>query len=85
MNLVREPQVAGMFYSANKVKLEDQISQFYSEIEMDDDVKNVGGIIAPHAGYVYSGKTAAYAYKTIMNKDFNTVIVISPSHRESLW
>ena len=82
MNLVREPQVAGMFYPSNERKLKDQISGFYSEVETNDKIKNVGGIIAPHAGYIYSGKTAAYAYKTILNGNYDTVIVISPSHRE---
>jgi AmmeMemoRadiSam system protein B len=82
MNLVREPQVAGMFYPASSTKLQKQITDFLSEVELDIEISNVAGIIAPHAGYVYSGKTAASAYKTIMNKDYNTVIVISPSHRE---
>lgn len=82
MNLIREPHVAGMFYPAKKKTLEDQITGFYSNVEIDDEIKNIGGIIAPHAGYVYSGRTAAYAYKTIMKKKYDTVIVISPSHRE---
>ena len=35
-----------------------------------------------HAGYIYSGQIAAYAYKAIEGKNYHTVIVISPSHRE---
>ena len=82
MNLVREPQVAGMFYPASSNKLQKQITDFLSEVEYDNEICNVAGIIAPHAGYIYSGKTAAYAYKTIIDRSFDTVIVISPSHRE---
>jgi hypothetical protein len=40
------------------------------------------GIVSPHAGYVYSGNTAASAYNLIKGKNYKTVIVISPSHSE---
>jgi AmmeMemoRadiSam system protein B len=39
-------------------------------------------IIAPHAGYQYSGLTAAYAYKLLQGLSFDLVVVVSPSHRE---
>ncbi len=38
-------------------------------------------LIAPHAGYVYSGQTAAHAYRLIQGKDYESVIIIAPSHR----
>jgi AmmeMemoRadiSam system protein B len=79
---IREPQVAGMFYPSDPKKLKKELDEYLSEIKTDDSIKNVAGIIAPHAGYQYSGKTAAYGYKTIQNKNFHNVIVISPSHRE---
>ncbi len=37
-------------------------------------------IIAPHAGYKYSGATAAYAYKTLVGKTYDRVIILAPSH-----
>ncbi len=43
---------------------------------------NIFGLIAPHAGYIYSGKTAAYAYNLLKDKKYKTVIIISPSHAE---
>ncbi len=81
---VRKPAVSGMFYPANRSELEYQIKLFLSDAKIPEEKKNleVAGIIAPHAGYVYSGQTAAYAYKTVEGKSFETVIVISPSHRE---
>ncbi len=39
------------------------------------------GIVAPHAGYVYSGQVAAYAYKFICGNQYDAVVVIGPSHR----
>lgn len=82
MNTVREPQVAGMFYPSNPHELSEVINGFLDEVKLDRKYNHVAGIISPHAGYVYSGQTAAYAYKTIENKEYNSVIVISPSHRE---
>jgi AmmeMemoRadiSam system protein B len=82
MQTIRQPAVAGMFYPANEIKLRDEINLY---LDLAADVKDYSGIyslIVPHAGYIYSGKTAACAYKLISNKEYNTVIIISPSHRE---
>lgn len=39
-------------------------------------------IVAPHAGYIYSGPVAAYAYRAVQGHAYDTVVVIGPSHRE---
>lgn len=39
------------------------------------------GLIVPHAGYIYSGLTAAHAFKALQGKQFTRVIVLSPSHQ----
>ncbi|MGD8780151.1 MAG: AmmeMemoRadiSam system protein B [Ignavibacteria bacterium] len=82
MELVRKPSVAGMFYPASKSKLETEIQLMFDSTVLDFNPENIFGIISPHAGYVYSGKTAAYAYKTLIEKKINTALIISPSHRE---
>jgi MEMO1 family protein len=43
---------------------------------------SVIALVVPHAGYVYSGLTAAHAYKLLEQRSYETVIVLSPSHRE---
>lgn len=80
---VRKPAVAGMFYPATPEKLERQMTRLFSGVP-DSPVKEefIPGIIAPHAGYMYSGLTAAYAYKNIADKKYSRVIILSPSHRE---
>ena len=40
-------------------------------------------IIAPHAGYVYSGPIAAFAYRAVQGQSYDTVVVIGPSHRDA--
>jgi MEMO1 family protein len=78
---VREAKVAGTFYPAKKEKLLKVIQNFNIP-EPDEDLRNISCIIAPHAGYIYSGKIAAAAYNYIKNKKYDTVIVISPSHHD---
>lgn len=82
MKIVREPAVAGMFYPANVSKLKSEIEAYLTSVNLEKTFENIFGLISPHAGYVYSGRTAAFAYKTIQNKSYTTVVVISPSHRE---
>jgi AmmeMemoRadiSam system protein B/AmmeMemoRadiSam system protein A len=40
-------------------------------------------VIVPHAGYVYSGPVAAHAYRALRGMDFDTVVVVGPSHRSA--
>lgn len=82
MKIVREPSVAGMFYSASQGKLQKDIEALFSQVDLSESFDQIIGIVSPHAGYVYSGKTAAYAFATLKDKNFKRVVVISPSHRE---
>lgn len=82
MQYIRPPQVAGYFYPADPDKLRKDISLMLDVSQPEEKVNNVFGIVSPHAGYVYSGKTAAYAYNHLKDKTFERVIVISPSHAE---
>lgn len=80
--MIREPQVAGTFYPSEPEQLKEQISTLLSLTRSQKKYKNIFGIVAPHAGYMYSGKSAAYAYNLLIKKSYKTVIIISPSHSE---
>ncbi len=82
MNTIRKPAVAGMFYPGDPGQLAKEVELLLELYKPAKDYGKVYGLVAPHAGYVYSGKTAAYGYNTIAGKDYKTVVVISPSHRE---
>jgi MEMO1 family protein len=82
MKQVRHAQVAGYFYPSDPQKLKREISLLLDIAKPKKSYKKIFGIVAPHAGYVYSGKTAAYAYNLIKDKNIKTAIVISPSHSE---
>jgi AmmeMemoRadiSam system protein B len=82
MENVRSAQVAGYFYPADPQQLRSEIKVFLETTKPVDVIENIFGIISPHAGYVYSGKTAAYVYNLIKGKNFKRVVIISPSHSE---
>jgi hypothetical protein len=79
---IRHQQVAGYFYPAEKDKLQKDIALMLQVSKPEKAFNNIFGIISPHAGYMYSGKTAAFAYNLLKDKFYKTVIVISPSHAE---
>jgi hypothetical protein len=70
-----------MFYPNDAERLRNDILNYLNHADVRVDSENIFGIVSPHAGYVYSGPTAAYGFKLIENKDYNKVIVLSPSHR----
>ncbi|HIH77421.1 MAG TPA: MEMO1 family protein [Halobacteria archaeon] len=85
---MRSPAVAGQFYPANKGELADMISTFLANVDsktIDDKLAGAdrifGGVV-PHAGYIYSGQTAAYTYAALerLNKDTDTFVLFGPNH-----
>jgi AmmeMemoRadiSam system protein B len=84
MSQVRSPVVAGAFYPGAARQLERQIGQFFAKVEPTPIEGEIVGLISPHAGYVYSGQTAAHAYAQVRGASFDVVAVISPLHQMAL-
>lgn len=82
MKTIRDPAVAGMFYPASADKLKDEVQSLLNKFKPAQNFQNILGIVSPHAGYAYSGKTAAFAFNSVANKKYKTVVILSPSHRE---
>jgi len=88
MHAVRPTAVAGTFYPADPVELGDQIDGMLAAAAgVADSVEDTSpglprALIAPHAGYIYSGPIAATAFQTLARAadDIRRVIVIGPSH-----
>jgi AmmeMemoRadiSam system protein B len=82
MKTHKEPNVAGTFYPDKPVELERLILSFLNNTVADfSDVEDILGVIAPHAGYVYSGQCAAYSYAALNEKEFDLAVLIAPSHK----
>ncbi len=76
----RPPYVAGAFYPSDPLELREMINKFLSEANPPAVQGKILGIQVPHAGYIYSGKTAAYAFKLLQGKSYDLVILLGPSH-----
>ena len=78
---IRGPAVAGMFYSADSQQLAQEVWQLLAGANVHDLLPKA--LIVPHAGYVYSGATAAIAYATLrpIATRIRRVILLGPTHR----
>ncbi len=81
MATIRAPAVAGMFYPSDPVELDSMVRSYLRDADQDDPGPKA--LIAPHAGYIYSGSTAAKAYACLANvrKKIQRVLLLGPSHR----
>jgi AmmeMemoRadiSam system protein B/AmmeMemoRadiSam system protein A len=76
----REPYAAGKFYSNNPEELRSDLKKLF-EKAVPKKTENVLAIIAPHAGYIFSGEVAASAYNQIdRNKKYEHIFMIASSH-----
>lgn len=82
MKNVRQPAVAGLFYPSSSSNLRNDIIRMLSSAENKTVPSSIFGIVSPHAGYIYSGQTAAYGFNLFKDRNIDKVIIISPSHRE---
>ena len=74
--MLRECAVKGSFYPASEKKAREMVNGFFSEVPEQKEKSRI--VIAPHAGYVYSGKTAAHAFQALQKAD--CYIILSPNH-----
>ncbi len=79
---VKDSNVAGQFYPAEASKLKETILAYLREATVPDDIHPEDVIVAfsPHAGYVFSGPVAGYTYKLLEKGNWDTVIILGPSH-----
>ena len=77
---IRKPAVAGRFYPSSPSQLVKKIAQLYSEVKKTPLEGPPLALICPHAGYPYSGKVAARAFKLLDGEQYDAVVVVSPSH-----
>ena len=77
---VRPPAVSGQFYPGTPSELRLQVEDLLSRAPDAGIAGRIAGIIAPHAGYPYSGETAAAAYRQVRGGHYDTVVLFAPSH-----
>lgn len=82
---IRKPAVAGSWYPGEVSALVKQIAGFFSEVDKVALEGRPQALICPHAGYMYSGKVAAKAYKLLEGEEYDSVVVVAPYHQHSFF
>ncbi len=77
---IKRPNVSGQFYTAESQELSAQIGEFFQRADVEPADKHIDIVIAPHAGYIYSGAVAAYGFKAASRNKYTTIIILAPSH-----
>ena len=88
---IRPAVVAGMFYPGHEKELRNAVQNYLqiageaeSELKIDlSEITTIRMLIVPHAGYIYSGNTAAFAYQYLhqLKNKIRRVILLGPAHR----
>ncbi len=75
--MIRGCAVSGAFYPSDSARLTSALSDFFSNAKPKRKNKT-SVIVAPHAGYIYSGRTAAYSYSALANAE--SFVILCPNH-----
>jgi hypothetical protein len=78
---VRRAAVAGTWYSGRPAVLAAEVDRYLSAVSDTPPADSVIGLVAPHAGLVYSGPVAAWAYRAVQGGAYDVAVIVGPSHR----
>ena len=78
---VRKATGAGQCYPSDPVQLSNMVDSFLEQVRLEGfPAAEPVALIVPHAGYIYSGQVAAYAYKMLEGANYDTVVVMGDIH-----
>ncbi len=77
---IRRSALAGTWYPGSATALQQTVDAFLGRARDGRIAGDLIALIAPHAGYPYSGQVAAYAYNQLADRHFDTAILVGPSH-----
>ena len=82
MSRIRSTNVAGLFYPADPNELDQQVRSFVGAAPVRP-AERIKALVAPHAGYIYSGPVAGTAFSTLATTldTITRVVLLGPSHR----
>ena len=79
---VHPAALAGSWYPANPDELTRMVDQMLADAQPAEG--DPLALIAPHAGYVYSGPVAAYGFKQLEGKPYDIAVIVAPDHQMPL-
>jgi hypothetical protein len=78
---VRAPILAGSWYPADPIELSATVNGMLDHAKVADVKGRIVALVCPHAGFAYSGPTAAAAYRLLKGRHYDTVVILGPSHQ----
>ena len=78
---IRIPVVSGQFYPGNKETLQNTVNKHLESVPEQKIEGKLVSLIVPHAGYTFSGQTAAYSFSLLKDKKYDIIVLLGPSHR----
>jgi len=78
---IRPSPLAGRWYPANPKRLAESVDGYISQAQVPELSGKVAALISPHAGHLYSGPVAGYAFKTLQGRQADLVVILSPFHQ----
>lgn len=78
--MIRRTAVAGSWYPDNPTRLAVELDLYLSKASVEMTARSPRALIAPHAGLMYSGPVAAFAYKMLSGSSYRSIVLVGPSH-----
>jgi predicted class III extradiol MEMO1 family dioxygenase len=78
--MIRRTAVAGSWYPDNPTRLAVELDLHLANAAVEMTARSPRALIAPHAGLMYSGPVAAFAYKMLSGSTYRSIVLVGPSH-----
>ena len=79
---IRRPARSGQWYPAEADDLRRMVDSLLGQASPPSLKGDVVGLLAPHAGFVFSGGVAAHAFKTLAARKYDVILLLGPPHHE---
>ena len=80
MHALRKPAVAGTWYPDSPDVLAAEVDGYLAAADPAPPLDDLVALVAPHAGLMYSGPVAAYAYRQLRGRSPKLIVLVGPSH-----
>jgi len=77
---IRRAAKAGSWYPGEPAVLAAEVDRYLSAVPDAPQTGSVVGLVAPHAGLMYSGPVAAFAYRAVQGGRYDVAVLVGPSH-----
>jgi len=77
---IRPSPISGRWYPGRSAALAESVDEFLNAAQVSPRPQKIVGVIAPHAGHIYSGAVAAYAFQSARDLEIDTIVIACPSH-----